>query len=219
MSSSDIAYAKNMRTERIGKMEKNKTDEQNNIKESPLRELEKTTDGCKLCGLHKTRKNIVFGKGTEHPTILFVGEAPGADEDMQGFPFVGRAGKLLDKWLLKYNLSLETVYIMNAVKCRPPENRDPLPEEKSACRKYFDKQIEILCPKIICALGKHAFANLSETYNVNEGYKDVRGKIHDYKGTAVIATYHPAFILRSPNFAGKVYEDFDLLLETLKSKI
>ena len=171
---------------------------------------------CDKCMLSKTRNTIVFGKGSQNPDIVFIGEAPGSDEDKLGLPFVGRSGKLLDKWLNKYNLSLDNIYIMNAIKCRPPKNREPLPEEKNACRHYFEKQLEILKPKVICALGKHALSNLID-FSVSSKYSDMRGILHIYKDIPVVATYHPAFILRSPQSAEKVYDDFELLLKTMNN--
>ncbi len=180
-----------------------------------LNEIENKANSCQACSLHTTRNKLVFGKGTAKPSIVFVGEAPGADEDKIGFPFVGRAGKLLDKWFDKYNLTLEDVYVMNSLKCRPPNNRDPLPEEKTSCKCYFDAQLEILAPKVICALGKHALSNLIDK-EMPPRYSDMRGVIHSYNGINVVATYHPAFILRSPQFAQKVYDDFDLMFSLLK---
>lgn len=177
-----------------------------------MTELENQANGCKACSLHQTRNKLVFGKGSTNPSIVFVGEAPGADEDKIGFPFVGRAGKLLDKWFEKYNLTLDDIYVMNSLKCRPPNNRDPLPEEKAACKGYFDAQLEILAPKVICALGRHALSNLVSG-DMPQRYSDMRGVVHEYNGIKVVATYHPAFILRSPQFAQKVYDDFELMLK------
>ena len=183
---------------------------------SELNKLYDSMSSCSRCILSKTRNTIVFGKGSQSPNIVFIGEAPGADEDKLGLPFVGCSGKLLDKWLLKYNLSLDNIYIMNALKCRPPKNRDPLPEEKNACREYFEKQLYLLKPKVICALGKHALSNLID-FNVSSKYSDMRGTLHIYKDIPVIATYHPSFILRSPKFTEKVYDDFELLLKTINN--
>ncbi|MEK6795858.1 MAG: uracil-DNA glycosylase [Spirochaetota bacterium] len=173
--------------------------------------LEAAAKTCTRCALAKARHTVVFGKGSRTPRIVFVGEAPGEQEDLQGFPFVGRAGKLLDKWLTAAGLTLNEVYIMNTLKCRPPENRDPLPEEKAACRPWFDRQLELLRPKFICALGKVGFGNLVP---IEEGqsFGQFRQKKFDYKGVPVVATYHPSFLLRSPNMMPKVIEDLRFLL-------
>ncbi len=191
-------------------MPSNILEEQN----SNLKIIEDKANNCKACSLYQTKNKLVFGKGTAKPSIVFVGEAPGADEDKIGFPFVGRAGKLLDKWLEKYNLTLDDIYVMNALKCRPPNNRDPLPEEKAACKEYFDAQLKILTPKVICALGRHALSNLLDS-ELSPRYSDMRGAVHSYNDIKVVATYHPAFILRSPQFAQKVYDDFDLMFTLL----
>lgn len=182
---------------------------------TPLQELCIETQNCTKCGLYKTRNSVVFGRGSEHPDIVFVGEAPGADEDRLGEPFVGRAGKLLDKWLKDLNLTMDNIYIMNAIKCRPPENRDPLPEEKSSCREFFVSQLKLLSPKIICALGRHGFGNLVD-FDMKEPFGKMRGKLHYYNDIPVVATYHPAFILRSPQFESKAIEDLKFLIEELK---
>lgn len=182
---------------------------------SKLGIIEKEVSVCEKCELYKTRNKTVFGKGSHKPQIVFVGEAPGADEDTIGLPFVGRGGRLLDTWLLKYGLTLENIYIMNAVKCRPPKNRDPLPEEKRSCRDYFDRQINCLKPKVICALGKHGFSNLIEM-DSKEAFSKMRKQVHYYKGIPVVATYHPAYILRNPSANMMVFEDFDLLFEVLR---
>lgn len=173
--------------------------------------LEAAVKTCTRCSLSKTRHTVVFGKGSASPRIVFVGEAPGEQEDMQGFPFVGRAGKLLDKWLAAAGLTLNEVYIMNTLKCRPPENRNPLPEERSACRPWFDRQLELLKPRYICALGKVGFSNLVP---IEEGqsFGQFRQKKFDYNGVPVIATYHPSFLLRSPNMMPSVFEDLRFLL-------
>ncbi len=181
-----------------------------------LESISKVVENCDKCELAKTRIKTVFGKGSHNPLIVFVGEAPGAEEDKTGMPFVGRGGRLLDTWLSKYNLNLDMVYIMNAIKCRPPKNRDPLPSEKEACRFYFEKQIELLKPKVLCGLGRHGFGNLV-SLDSKLAYGKMRGIVHHYKNIPVIATYHPAYILRSSKEQEKVFEDFQLLLETLKN--
>lgn len=183
---------------------------------SKLGTIEKEVRVCEKCDLYKTRNKTVFGKGSDKPSIVFVGEAPGADEDMMGLPFVGRGGRLLDIWIAKYDLTLDNIYIMNALKCRPPKNRDPLPLEKDSCRDYFERQMDILKPKVICALGKHGFSNLV-IMDSKDAFGKMRKKIHYYNNIPVIATYHPAYILRNPSAENMVFEDFDLLMNTLKN--
>ncbi len=185
---------------------------------SKLDIIEKEVSVCEKCELHKTRNKIVFGKGSHKPDVVFVGEAPGADEDLAGLPFIGRGGRLLDTWLLKYSLTLENIYIMNAIKCRPPKNRDPLLEEKRSCRDYFERQIDLLKPKVICALGKHGFSNLIKM-DSKEAFGKMRKQVHYYQGIPVVATYHPAYILRSPSSEVMVFEDFDLLIEVLRNNL
>ncbi len=179
-----------------------------------LEELLNEVKNCKRCRLHETRKNIVFGKGSINPSIVFVGEAPGEKEDELGLPFVGRGGMLLDSWLHKYNLSLDSIYILNSVKCRPPNNRDPLPEEKLACKSYFEKQIELLNPKILCGLGRHGFGNLINIKN-KDSFSSLRGTLYYYKNIPTIATYHPAYILRSRKNEIEVFKDFEFLKKIL----
>lgn len=191
---------------------KNGKEEKNNL--SALQKLCLETQKCTKCSLCKTRKTVVFGRGSETPDIVFVGEAPGADEDRLGEPFVGRAGKLLDKWLANIGLTIDKIYIMNAIKCRPPENRDPLPEEKKSCRDFFTEQLKLLSPKIICALGRHGFGNLVD-FDMKEPFGKMRGILHYYGSIPVIATYHPAFILRSPQFESKALGDLEFLLREL----
>lgn len=190
------------------------------IKTEELQKLYQEIEKCRKCvELCETRNKVVFGRGNEKPNIVFVGEAPGADEDKQGLPFVGRGGKLFDKWLEKMNLN-EPYYIINSIKCRPPANRDPLPEEKENCKDFFIKQLEILNPKIICALGRHGFSNVVD-FDLKLAYSKVRRKIHYDKYNnkiPVIATYHPAYILRNPKEEAKVMDDLNFLLTEL-SKI
>lgn len=195
----------------------------NEIKNEELKEIYLEVKRCMKCEqLCKTRLNVVFGRGDENPDIVFVGEAPGADEDRLGFPFVGRAGKLLDKWIEEFKINKYNFYIMNALKCRPPENRDPLPEEKINCRNFFTRQLEILNPKIICALGRHGFGNLIE-FDLKMPFGKARNTIHYYKNkdkeVPVIATYHPAYILRNQKEEVKVIEDFKFMLKELNNII
>ncbi|MEI0479077.1 uracil-DNA glycosylase [Brachyspira pulli] len=195
----------------------------NKMKEIHNEELKKIyseVEKCMKCeALCNSRLNVVFGRGDEEPDIVFVGEAPGADEDKQGLPFVGRGGKLLDKWIEQLGINNKKYYIMNALKCRPPENRDPLPEEKSNCRDYFVTQLKILNPKIICALGRHGFGNLID-FDLKTPFGKARNKVHYYnnngKDVPVIATYHPAYILRNQKEEQKVIDDLNFMLSELE---
>jgi len=164
---------------------------------------------CTLCGLHTTRTQTVFGVGSRTADWLFIGEAPGVDEDRQGEPFVGRAGQLLNNMLRAIGLSREQVYIANILKCRPPKNRDPRPEEAHACEPYLKRQIELLHPKIIIALGRIAAQNLLHT---DTPIGRMRGRQYVYVDTAipVLVTYHPAYLLRSPIDKRKAWEDLML---------
>lgn len=161
---------------------------------------------CQKCGLGATRNKFVFGGGDPQANLMLVGEAPGAEEDRLGEPFVGRAGKLLDKILKAINRSrTKDVYICNVIKCRPPNNRDPLSTEVEECEPYLLKQIEIMRPKLIVALGRVAGKTLLK---VEQPLKGMRGKLHDYFGTPLIVTYHPAALLRNSNFKPATWEDF-----------
>lgn len=168
--------------------------------------LEKRVAGCTLCGLQTTRTQTVFGVGSHTADWLFIGEAPGRDEDAQGEPFVGRAGQLLNNMLKAIGLSREQVYIANVLKCRPPKNRDPKPEEASCCEPYLKRQIDLLKPKIIIALGRIAAQNLLRT---DTPIGKMRGKQYVYADTGIpmLVTYHPAYLLRSPLEKRKVWED------------
>lgn len=141
---------------------------------------------------------MVFGVGSQRPDVVFIGEAPGEQEDLQGEPFVGRAGKLLNQMLAALGWSRENVYIMNVVKCRPPANRDPKPEEVLACSRWFDAQWELLQPKVVCLLGRVAAQRVLQS---DAPLSALRGNWHDYRGVPVWVTYHPAYLLRTP--AGK----------------
>jgi DNA polymerase len=167
-----------------------------------LREAVRT---CTACGLCKQRKQAVFGVGSESAAWLFVGEGPGADEDEQGDPFVGQAGKLLDSMLAATGLQRgREVYIANVVKCRPPGNRTPTLDEAQACAAFLDRQIDLIAPKIIVALGKTAATRLLGT---EASLASLRRKVHRYRGTAVVVTYHPAYLLRSLPEKAKAWED------------
>ena len=160
--------------------------------------------GCMKCPLGKTRNNIVIGYGDSHADIVFVGEAPGKDEDLQGLPFVGRSGKLLDKMLASINLSREKVYILNVLKCRPPNNRDPKQSEIDECENYLKQQLDIISPKLIVALGRISAMTL---LRIKESLSNMRKNIYKYEGIDFLATYHPAALLRNPNFKKFAWED------------
>jgi DNA polymerase len=185
-----------------------------------LNEVAAQARACTKCGLCETRTNAVPGVGSAATGIVFVGEAPGADEDAQGEPFVGRAGQLLTKMIAGMNernlipgvpLTRETVYICNVLKCRPPENRDPLPHEIESCSPYVMRQLEALQPRIICCLGKFAAELLLGIKGTISG---MRGKTYRWRGAKLIVTYHPAYVLRSPNTAREpVWEDLRRLAQ------
>ena len=160
---------------------------------------------CVKCQLSKNRKNFVFGVGNPNSDIVFVGEAPGKNEDLIGEPFVGRSGKLLDKILGAVNLSRDKVFILNVVKCRPPENRAPNSSEIDKCEPYLKKQLKIIKPKLIVALGRVSAMTLLKT---KESLGDMRNKIHKYENVDLLVTYHPAALLRNPNLKGAAWEDF-----------
>ena len=159
---------------------------------------------CQACPLGKTRQCFVFGSGAADAGIMFVGEAPGADEDREGLPFVGKAGQLLTKIIEAMQLRRDDVYICNVLKCRPPNNRDPLPEEIASCEPYLKKQIEIVQPAIICTLGRIATQALLKT---TQSMGRLRGSLHEYEGIPVIVTYHPAALLRNARWKRDTWED------------
>lgn len=177
-------------------------------KSQSLDELDGNVCGCLRCRLGFTRTNFVFGTGNLNADIMFVGEAPGADEDLQGKPFVGRAGQLLTKMIEAINFKREDVYIGNVLKCRPPGNRDPKPDEVEACEPILLRQLEIIKPKIICALGRISGQTLLRTQGT---LGSLRGKFHDYHGIKLLVTYHPAALLRNPNWKPEAWEDLKLL--------
>jgi len=173
-----------------------------------LTELNEQICTCMQCPLGHTRTNFVFGSGNPNADIMIVGEAPGADEDEQGLPFVGRAGQLLTKILEAISLPREEVYICNILKCRPPNNRKPLVGETDQCEPYLWKQIEIVQPKLILALGLTAANTLLKN---KESMTNLRGKIHDYHGIRTLVTYHPAALLRNPEWKKYTWDDVKLL--------
>ena len=180
--------------------------------EAELRMVGEEAAGCRQCELCQSRKNVVFGVGHATVPLVFVGEAPGAEEDRQGIPFVGRAGQLLTKIIAAIGLSRDDVYICNVLKCRPPGNRNPAPEEIQSCTPYLDRQLQILRPKAICTLGLFASQYLLET---TQSMGRLRGRVHAYKDVPVVPTYHPAALLRNPDLKAMVWEDVQVLRETL----
>lgn len=174
-----------------------------------LRVLEESAQTCTRCRLAGGRTHVVFGDGTADAEVVVVGEAPGQEEDRRGLPFVGRAGKLLDLLLLSAGYPRERVYICNVLKCRPPNNRNPLPDEIDACTSaWLNAQIEAIAPKVLIAVGKFAAQTLCRS---EESVGRLRGRIHDFNGTPLIATYHPAYLLRSPEMMRTAWRDFQLL--------
>jgi uracil-DNA glycosylase len=173
-----------------------------------LEDLQEAVTNCLRCSLGESRTHFVFGSGNPHAHIMFIGEAPGAEEDLQGLPFVGRAGQLLTKMIESIKLRREEVYITNVLKCRPPGNRDPLPAEIEKCEPVLIRQIEIIRPKIICALGRIAGKTLLRS---NASLGALRGKVHDYHGVKLVVTYHPAALLRNPEWKRPTWEDLKFL--------
>ena len=179
------------------------------------RVVRKEVSECVLCELHQTRKNTVFGVGAEDAELMLIGEAPGADEDAQGEPFVGRAGKLLDSMLAAIGMNREQVFIANILKCRPPNNENPTPEQAGKCRPYLNRQIELIQPRVILALGAVAAHNLLD---VETPIGRLRGTVHEMSGSGipVIPTYHPAYLLRRPQGKAQAFEDLMLLCNVLE---
>jgi DNA polymerase len=169
---------------------------------------------CTRCKLHaQGRKQIVFGVGNPDADLMFVGEAPGGDEDIQGIPFVGRAGQLLTKIIEAIDLKREEVYIANVIKCRPPGNRNPEPDEVATCEPFLFQQIDIIKPKVIVALGKFAAQALLRTL---DPISRLRGRVYDYRGAKLIPTFHPAYLLRNPASKREVWEDMKLVRRLLQ---
>ncbi len=169
-----------------------------------LSALDSSISKCMKCSLGATRKNFVFGVGNPNAKLVLIGEAPGADEDEKGEPFVGRAGQLLNKILAAVQLKREDVYICNILKCRPPNNRDPLPQEAESCEPYLKKQLDIIRPKLILCLGRIAGQTLLKT---NTTLTELRKNVYEYQGVRVLVTFHPAALLRNPNWKRPAWED------------
>ncbi len=177
---------------------------------TPLQQFRHAIENCQNCPLGRTRTKFVFGTGNESAGIMFIGEAPGQDEDLQGIPFVGRAGQLLNKLLAHVQLKREDVYIANILKCRPPNNRDPQPGEVEQCIPYLQRQIEMVQPKLLVALGRVAAQNL---LNTTESLANMRKRIWSYREIPLIVTYHPAFVLRYNDKLDAAMEDMHFILE------
>jgi uracil-DNA glycosylase family 4 len=182
-------------------------------REAALDVVRKKVAGCVRCeALCSTRTQTVFGVGSPMTKLVFLGEAPGADEDKQGEPFVGRAGQLLTKIIEACTLTREDVYILNVLKCRPPNNRPPTPEESANCKEYLDAQLAIIQPEFICCLGSTAAKNLLET---DVPISKLRGKFQTYRGIKVMCTYHPAYLLRNPDAKKEVWADMKVLMREM----
>ena len=177
-----------------------------------LERIREDRGDCTRCRLHKQRNKIVFGQGNPHAELVFVGEGPGHDEDVQGLAFVGRAGKLLTQMIEAMGLTREQVYICNVVKCRPPENRKPEDDEVATCSPYLFRQLDVIAPKAIVCLGLTAAQALLKT---KDSISRFRGEWFDYRGTKLLATYHPAYLLRNPNAKGEVWKDLQKVMAHL----
>jgi uracil-DNA glycosylase len=177
-----------------------------------LRVLGDHAAACTNCGLHETRGSVVFGEGSASADVVVVGEAPGQEEDRTGRPFVGRAGRLLDLLLLTAGLPRADVYICNTLKCRPPGNRNPQADEMAACAGFLQGQLEAIAPRVLLAVGKFAAQALLQT---DESIGRLRGKVHTYRDRPLVVTYHPAYLLRSPQMTRVAWQDFQLLRRVL----
>ena len=182
------------------------------IADDTLLKIREDLGECTRCKLHRTRHKIVFGDGNPKAELIFVGEGPGADEDAQGLPFVGRAGKLLTQMIEAMGLQRKDVYICNVVKCRPPENRQPERDEVTTCSPFLLRQIDAIAPKVIVCLGSVAVQTLLET---NRGISQFRGQWLEFRGRKLLATYHPAYLLRNPNAKGEVWKDLQKVMAVL----
>lgn len=184
-------------------------------KNAGLKAIREDIGDCTRCRLHKARNKIVFGTGNVNAEIMFVGEGPGADEDEQGLPFVGRAGQLLNNMINAMGLKREDVYIANVVKCRPPGNRTPERDECDTCSPFLMRQIEVIQPEIIVALGAVAAKNL---LGLNDSMANLRGRIYDFKSTKLAVTYHPAYLLRDPRQKAEAWKDLQMVMKHLGMK-
>src|SRR5688500_12421337 len=182
------------------------------ISSRSLSVLQEQAGGCTRCRLHEGRTNVVFGEGNPNADVMVVGEAPGQEEDRTGRPFVGQAGRLLDLLLLTAGFPRESVYICNTLKCRPPNNRNPLPDEMEQCSNFLLGQIDAIKPRALLAVGKFAAQALLQS---EESIGRLRGRVHTYRGTPLIVTYHPAYLLRSPQASRLAWQDFQRLRQVL----
>ena len=196
------------------------SEQQSQYADLDLAALDADAQSCIKCGLHQGRNTVVFGVGNPNADLMFVGEAPGADEDKQGEPFVGRAGQLLTKIIEAMQLTRDDVYIANVLKCRPPGNRNPAPDEVETCSPYLLRQIELIQPKVIVTLGNFSSKMLLDT---KTGITALRGKFHEYAfakqdshAPVVMPTYHPAYLLRNPNAKRDVWEDMQQVMTYLE---
>jgi len=180
-------------------------------------ELQTQVESCVACDLHATRTQTVFGSGDQQADWMIVGEAPGSEEEQQGKPFMGQSGQLLTAMVEAMDLKRELVYITNVLKCRPPENRDPDADEMMACHSFLRRQIELLQPKIILAVGRVAAQNILDS---SAQLKDLRGKVFEYKttGIPVVATYHPAYLLRAPTEKRKAWQDLQMAMRIVSGE-
>jgi uracil-DNA glycosylase len=184
-------------------------------KPAALKAIREDLGDCTRCRLHKGRKNLVFGVGNANADIMFVGEGPGADEDEQGEPFVGRAGQLLNNMISAMGIQRQDVYIANIVKCRPPSNRTPERDECDTCSPFLLRQIEVIRPKVIVALGAVAAKNLLA---VNDSMANLRGRWYDFRSSRLVVTYHPAFLLRDPRQKKEAWKDLQMVMTYLGLK-
>jgi DNA polymerase len=179
---------------------------------SNLEQLGIEASTCEKCRLSRTRTQVVWGTGNPNADLMFIGEAPGRDEDVQGKPFVGRAGQLLTDIIKAMKLTRDDVYIANVIKCRPPENRNPEPDELESCRPYIQRQVELINPKVIVTLGKFALQSLTGKANAVSA---ARGQWTEYNGIKVMPTYHPAYLLRTPSAKKDVWNDMKKVMTAL----
>jgi uracil-DNA glycosylase family 4 len=186
------------------------------MKAHMLKTLREEIGDCKRCKLSNDRKHIVFGEGNPHAELIFIGEAPGREEDIQGRPFVGDAGTLLTRLIEKMGLTRKDVYIANIVKCRPPMNRDPEADEIETCRGFLERQIEIIKPKVIMSLGRIAAQTL--TGDTKARITAIRGKFVDYKGIPLMPTFHPAYLIRNPRDKWLTWDDAQKVIEQIKRR-
>jgi DNA polymerase len=179
-----------------------------------LEDLATAAAGCTLCRLSEKRQTVVFGEGDPNAGVMFIGEGPGAEEDRTGRPFVGQAGQLLDRMIFAMGFKREQVYIANVVKCRPPGNRDPKDDEVAACAGFLDRQIDLIEPTVIVALGKPASRRLTGT---SKPMGALRGRWSKYRGTPLMPVFHPAYLLRNPKAKREVWEDLKLVMARLRA--